>query len=348
MKEVYFKGTKIFEFQDENVMQIMGENRYLIRLIVEIFYRILNGYKFSDTDIEAMNGYYPEVIENGETLKKNDILVIKISEWKDILEQMTTKKNSILMNYILSLSGDLEINKATEEIEKSLIELSLSIDNIIKNNLLTTELFVETSTKNINFKKLINSFINIDYVNKIEERIPLWLFNECEAVNLFIKITDLALENGKESRMIIDMLDSKLEIKQYNYLIKKLIDLTEKHSNFGVWIIPSSEKGVLVDYSIFNSTYIVNDDMIKLGDFHITYESICRNYPDNKAPTEKEVLKALLTLFPFHRPEKSYQLTRETVIMFVFLDLLGKERGVVVNKDHLTQLEYNFLINTDK
>ena len=347
MKEIYFRGSKIFEFNDDNAIQIMGNKNYLIRVITEIYFKIFNGYRFSDLDIEAMNGYYPEVRQNGNTLKKNDIIVIKISEIGDILEQLTTKKNSVLIKYILSLSNDLSISKSVDKIDRALTELSISIDNLIKNKTSTVDLSIKTDIDNIDLDKIIKNFIDVNFISLDEERIPLWLLKDSEAVDLFINIIRLILDDGKKTRVIIDRLDSKIELKTYTKLIETLFVLTEEYSNFGIWIIPSTKKGVLVDYRIFSNTYIINEEIIKLGDFQVTYESICRNYPDNNIPTEKEVLKCLLQLFPFHTYEKEYLFTKEAIIMSVFLGLLGEEEAIEVKKDKLSKLEYKFLTSFD-
>ena len=343
MNEIYFKGLKIFEFDDDSAIQIIGNNNYLIKTILDVYCKIFSGYRFSDLDIEAMNGYYPEVRENGKILKKNDIIVIRLSETEDILDELTTKKGSILMEYLLSLNIELSINEVIEKVDKSLIELSICIDNLIKEKLATTDIFVKTEINEINLDKIIKSFIDTNFVNVVEERIPLWLLEDSQVVDLFINIIKLILEEGKKTRVIIDRLDSKMEIREYEKLVRILFDLTEKYSNFGIWIIPSSEKGVFVDYRIFNNTYIINEDIIKLGDFDITYESICRNYPDNNIPEKQEVLSSLLQLLPYHTREKEYLPTKETIIMLIFLKLLGEESIGEIKKINLSKLEYNFL-----
>lgn len=347
MKEIYFKGSKIFEFNDDNAIQIIGNNNYLINTITDIYFKIFNGYRFSDLDIEAMNGYYPEVKENGKVLKKNDILVIKISDIEDILEQFTTKKNSILVKYILSLSNDLSVSKIIEKIDRSLIELSISLDDLIKEKIKTTSLFIKTDVDDLSLDKIVKNFIDINFMRIDEERVPLWLLRDSETIDLFINILELVLEKGTKTRIIIDRFDSKIGVEDYKNLIEILFNLTDEYSNFGLWIIPSSKDGVLVDYRIFSSTYIFSNNIIKLGDFQITYESICRNYPDNNIPKEKEVLESLLKLFPFHTHQKEYSLTKETIIMSIFLGLLGEENSVKVKKEKLSELEYKFLISSD-
>lgn len=346
MKEIYFRGFKIFEFNDDKAIQIMGNNNYLIKLIIEIYFKIFNGYRFSDLDIEAMNGYYPEVREAGIALKKNDINVIKVSDRDDILEQLTATKNSILMKYILSLGNDLSISKSMDKVDRSLTELSISIDKLIIDKLTTNDLFVKTDINNITLDKIIKSFIDVNFINLDDERRPLWLLNDLEVVDLFIKIIKLMLEDGKKTKIIIDRLDSKIELRAYRKLIEILFDLTEEYSNFGIWIIPSIKKGVLVDYRVFKDTYIINEEITKLGDFQVTYESICRNYPDNNIPTKKEVLDSLLQLSPFHTNEKKYSLTKEVIIMSIFLGLLGEEI-IDVKKEKLSKLEYKFLTSSN-
>lgn len=343
MKEIYFKGSKIFEFNDDNAIQIIGTNNYLIRTVSDIYHKIFNGYRFSDIDIEAMNGYYPEVRENGKVLKKNDIVTIRLSGMEDILEQLMVKRNSILVKYISSLSSDLLISKVMEKIDRTLVELSICIDNLIEEKLSTRDMSIKTDINDINLDKIVNNFMDINFANLNGERIPLWLLKDSQLVDLFINIMELILEGGKTTKVIIDKLDSKMEIKEYKKLVSTLFDLTEKYSNFGIWIIPSTEKGVFVDYRIFDNTYIFNEEIIKLGDFEITYESICRNYPDNNIPGKKEVLRSLLQHFPFHTQEKEYLPTKETIIMFVFLKLLGEEEAVDVKISELSKLEYNFL-----
>ncbi len=346
MKEIYFKGSKIFEFNDDSAIQLVGNNNYLIRTISDIYYKIFSGYRFSDIDIEAMNGYYPEVRENGKALKKNDILVIKLSDMEDVREQLTIKRNSILVKHILSLSSDLLINQAMEKVDKSLVELSICIDNLIEEKLPITEMSIKTGISDVNLDKIIKNFIDINFVSLDDERVPLWLSKDLQVIDLFINMIELILEEGKKTRIIIDRLDSRMEIGVYKELVDRLFNLAGKYSSFGIWIIPSNEKGVFVDYRIFDNTYILNDDIIKLGDFDITYESICRNYPDNIIPEEQEVLRSLLQLLPFHTSEKKYPATKEIIIMSIFLELLGEEKDIGIRKDHLSKLEYNFLTSS--
>ncbi len=347
MKEIYFKGHKIFEFNDDNAIQIIGNNNYLIRTISDIYYKIFSGYRFSDLDIEAMNGYYPEVRENDSVLKKNDIIVVRLSDIDDILDQLTIKKNSILVKYILSLNDRILINKSIEQIDKALVELSICIDNLVEERLSITDMFIRTEINDINLDNIVKNFIDINFVNLDDERIPLWLLTDSQAVNLFLNIIGLILGEGKKTRVVLDRLDSKMELKEYKKMVEALFVLTERYSNFGIWIIPSCEKGVFVDYRIFNNTYICKEDIIKFGDFEITYESICRNYPDNNFPEKQEVLSSLLQLLPFHTPAKEYLSTKETIIMSIFLELTGEEGKVGVKKDCLSKLEYNFLTRYD-
>lgn len=346
MKEIYYRGIKIFEFNDDKIIQIIGYNKYLIRIITEIYYKIFTGYRFSDIDIEAMNGYYPEVKENGKVLKKNDILVIKISDIEDILEQLTIKKNSALMQYILSLGNNLLISKSLENIDKSLIELSILMDKLIEDRILTEELYIKAEVININLDKIIKTFMDINFINQYEERIPLWLLDNHQSVELFINIVRLILESGKEIKIIMDKMDSKMDIKSYNILTKELLNLTEKYYNLGIWIIPASIEGVLLDYKVFDNTYIINEEIIQLRDFEVTYESICRNYPSNNTPTKEEVIVSLMKLFPFHKEEKEYLFTKEVIIMSIYLRLLGMKDKVKVKETRLSRLEYNFLVES--
>jgi hypothetical protein len=102
MKEIFFKGRKIFEFDDSNGIQVIGSNTYFITLIVDIYMKVFNGYRYSDIDIDAMNGYYPEVREDGEILTKKELSVIQISDLEDVINQLTLKKNSILIVFCKS------------------------------------------------------------------------------------------------------------------------------------------------------------------------------------------------------------------------------------------------------
>ncbi len=348
MKEIFFKGVKIFEFNDDKVIQIVGSNNYLIRVITEIYHKVFTGYRFSDIDIEAMNGYYPEIRENGKVLKKNDILVIKTSDIEDILDQLTIKRNSVLTQYILSLNNNLLISKSLENIDQSLTELSILIDEFMKEKIATEELHIKTDVVNINLDKIIKTFIDINFLNQYEERTPLWLLDDYQAIDLFLNIIKIILEDGKKTKIIIDKIDSKIDINNYKMLIKELFNLTEEYSNLGLWIIPGSKEGVLVDYKVFNNTYIINEEVTVLRDFELTYESICRNYPSNDVPTRKEVLVSLMKLLPFHKEEKEYLFTKEAIIISIFLKLLGAEDKIKVKEHELSRLEYNFLLENIK
>lgn len=343
MKEIYFKGSKIFEFDDEDAIQILGRNNYLIRIVIDIYCKVFSGYRFSDEDMEAMNGYYPEIKENGRTLKKNDINVIRLSDIEDLLEHFVIKRDSILYKYISSLSRNFQLSKVIEKIDRTLIELTICIDNLLDQKLSTKDVLIRTDIIDINLDKVLKSFIEIYFVNLNEDRLPIWLMADTQIIDLFISMLELILEEGKTIRVIIDKLDSKMEIKEYNKFIKTLFNLTQDYPNFGLWIIPSTEEGVLVDYRIFNNTYVFHNEIIKFGDFETTYESICRNYPDNNIPDEHEVLKTLLQVFPFRTPEKEYLETKETIIMLIFSKLLGEEDVLNIKRNKLSKLEFNYL-----
>lgn len=348
MQEIYFKGTKLFEFKDSNAIQILGSNTYLIRIIIEIYYKILTGYKFSDVDMDAMNGYYPEVKRNGKTLKKNDIQIIKISDIVDIFDQLTVKKDSALLKYISSLSDHVLVSKSLEKIDESLTELSIVIDDLIKERIILNNLLIQTDINDVNLNKIIKEFIEIYYANQHEQRAPLWLLKELEIIDLFMEIINLVLEDGKDLTVILDKLDSKINLEHYNYLLKKLYLLTEEYFNCKLWIVPSSKDGILLNYSIFSNTYAINEEIIAMGDFETTYESICRNYPDNNMPSEDEVMKSLLQLIPFHSYEKEYSPSKETIIMSVFLDLLGEDTKIKIKNNHISNLEFNYLTGGGK
>lgn len=343
MKEIYFKGSKIFEFKDENAIQIIGNNTYLISLIIDIYDKIFSGYKFSDIDIEAMNGYYPEVKKDGKSLKKNDINLIRLTNISDIIDHLTITKSSILMKSILSFKDNIEINKSLLNVEKNLTELSIIIDMLLEDKLEKGELSIKSDICNMNFDNIFKNFFSVHFENNRDERISSWLLQEKESIDLFINLIKLLIESKEDITLIIDRLDSKISIANYRILLESLYKLTEKNSNFKIWIIPSRKEGVLLNYNIFQNTYIIKDNTIKLGDFEITYESISRNYPDNILPTRSEVVESLLQVLPFYNSEDLYLPTKEVIIMLIFLNLLGEENNIKIKDIQLSQLEKNFL-----
>lgn len=342
MIDINFSGEKIFEFKDSSIIQITGLNEELKRLIVDIYMKIFSGYKFSDVDMEAMNGYYPEIKDEGKILKKDDITVIKLSSIEDIVEQLQVKNDSILFKYLLSLGNELSTIKAINKVEESLIELCIGLDELIKNKISMENLSVMTNVYGIEFKKIIKSFINIDFIELSNQRKPLWLLKHKELIDLFLNTIKLIIEKDNNVIVIIDGLDVKIELGVYNYLIGKLYELTEEHSNFKIWLIPKTENGIRLDYKIFENTYILNESIVPMGDFDSTYESICRNYPDNNLPTKMQVLRTLLRLFSFHHSDKLYRLSKETVILQIFLKLLDEE-PIKLENTELSNLETNFL-----
>lgn len=344
MIEINFGGEKIFEYKDNSFIQITGLNEELKRLILDIYLKIFSGYKFSEVDMEAMNGYYPEIKKQGKILKKDDITVIKLSSFEDIIEHLQVKNDSILFKYLISLGSELSTNKAINKVEESLFELSIVLDELINNKIPVENLNVMTNVHGIEFKKIIKTFIDIDFIDIKNQRKPLWLLKDKELLDFFLNITELIIEKNNNVMIIIDGLDIRLDLGVYNYFIDKLYDLTEKHSGFKMWLIPRTEKGVRLDYTIFKNTYILNDSIMSMGDFDSTYESICRNYPDNNTPTRFQVLKTLLRLFPFHYNDKTHRLSKETVILQVFLKLLD-EIPIKLENVGLSNLENNFLIS---
>ncbi len=136
----------------------MGNNNYLTRTVSDVYYKVFSGYRFSEIDIEAMNGYYPEVRENGRALKKNDLIVIRLSDVEDLLEQFTIKRNSILEKHILSFNDNILINGSIEQIDRALVELSLCIDNLVEESLSTKDMFIRTEVNDINLDKIIKKF----------------------------------------------------------------------------------------------------------------------------------------------------------------------------------------------
>ncbi len=342
MIEINFSGKKIFEFKDNNIIQIIGRNEDLKRLIVSIYSRVFNGYKFSDIDMEGMNGYYPEITWEGKILKKDDIKIIKLSSVEDIVGQLQVKNNSILLKYLFSLSEKLSINRVLGEIEVGLSKLSVELDRIIKNAISIGDISMVTNVSDIAFKKIIKSFIDIDFINQNNQIKPLWLLKDIEFIDLFLNVIRLTIEGNNNVTVIIDGLDTRLGLGTYHYFIDKLYELIKEHFNFKIWLMPKTEEGVRADYEIFENTYILNDNVISLGNFDITYESICRNYPDNNLPTKTQVLKSILKLFPFHCENRKYYLSKEIVILQVFLKLLD-ENPIRVENAQLSNLETKFL-----
>lgn len=151
------------------------------------------------------------------------------------------------------------------------------------------------------------------------------------------------IEEGEDITIIVDKLDSKINIDYYKKLIDDLYQLTMEYSNFRIWIIPSIKEGVFLNYSVFENTYIIGEETIKLGNLDITYESICRNYPDNNFPSKHEVLASLLQNLAFHKSKNMYFPTKEAIIMSIFLKLLGENSNIQFIKEELSNLEKNFL-----
>ena len=343
MKEIYFRGSKIFEFEDENAIQIIGRNVQLITLIIDIYDKVFNGYKFLDLDIEAMSGYYPEVIKDGKSLKKRDMLLIRLSNMQDVIDQLTTKKNSVLTKSISAFKDNILINKFLVRLEEELTELSILIDELLEEKIGLKEISIKSDIININFDTVIKNFIDINFIRDNDNRIPSWLLNERESIELFINLIELIIESGEEITIIVDRMDSKMSINNYKILVDNLYKLTEENFNLKIWIIPSIKEGVFLDYKIFKNTYILGDEIRKFGEFDITYESICRNYPDNNIPSKEEVLKSLLYILPFHTPGQIYNQLREVIIMSIFLKLLGEEEVIRLKDIELSRLEKNFL-----
>lgn len=342
MIEINFRGSNIFSFKDENLIQILGKNEELKRLVIDIYLKIFNGYKFSDIDMEAMKGFYPEIIRENEILKKNDMSVIRISNIEDIFKELQINKGSVLLEYILSLSNDLSIVSTLDKFEESLLRLSIELDKQIEKDISSENLSIETEFSGIDFKKIITSFIKINFITDNNLRKPLWLLEEIELLDLFLDVIKLLINNKKSITLIIDGLDIRLDVKEYNYFIREINLLSEENSNFKVWLLPKSENGILVDYNVFNNTYIFNKEIMPMGDFDEAYESICRNYPDNNLPSRQKVLFSLLKLLPFYNEDNIYHFSKEVVILQIFFKLLDWEPMNVENKG-LSKLETNFL-----
>lgn len=343
MIEINFSGKKIFEFKNNNFIQITGWNEDLKRLIINIYLKVLNGYSFSDIDIDGMNGCYPEILQGGKVLKRNDVAVIRLSSIEDIIEQLQIKNNSILLEYLFSLNEELSINKTLNKIETVLFELSVEIDRFLE-NVMSSDISVITNVSSIDFKKIVKSFINIDFINKDNQIKPLWLLKSFEFIDLFLDVIQLIIKKNNNITIIVDGLDVRLRSETYNHFIDKLYGLTKDYSNFKIWLVPKTEKGIKIGYEFFENTYILNDSIISLGNFDITYESICRNYPDNSLPTKKQVLESILKLFSFHHKDKKYYLSKETAILQVFLKLLDEE-PIIIENSQLSNLETRFLID---
>ncbi len=345
MVTINFAGKKIFEFKDNNIMQVIGQNEELKRLIINIYSKILNGYRFSDIDVEAMNGYFPEIIKKGKKYNKGDILVIEISDIQDIIEQLQVNRNSILKKYLLSLGAELSINKTLAEIEESLIGLTIELDDLMGKKFSTGDINIITNISHMSFKKIIKSFIDIELINYDGQRKSPWLLRDKELIDLFFNIILLLVEKNHNITFIINGLDTNIEITTYYYLVDKIFNLTKTQPNLKVWLFPKTRRGVHMDYKIFEDTYILNEDVFTMGDFDITYESLCRNYPDNNYPTKIQVLNTLLRVFPFHYQEKLYHSSKEAVIMRIFLELLHKD-SIKLENTKLSSLETRFLTSS--
>lgn len=342
MIEINFKGQNLFTYVDNNSIQIVGIDEKKKRLIIDIYLKILNGYKFTETDMEAMDGYYPEIKNKDVSLKKNDILAIKLSNIEDMYEHLKLSKSSIIFKYLISLKNEIDIVKELENIEEDLLTLCLRIDDIIKYKISNKSVSFKTDIISIDFKNIIKSFIDINYVDQNEDSIPLWLLNEKQIIDLFLDILILIIEKNEDITLIIDGLDVKIGIDEYNYFVNKLYTLTKEYSNFRIWTVPKTVGGIFLDYDIFSNTYILNEKNNSLGDFITTYDSVCRNYPDNNVPSKKEVLEAILEFFPFHKESKTYPLNKKTVIFKIFLFLLNGE-GINIEDNQLSKLEDKFL-----
>lgn len=344
MKELFFKGKKIFEYDNYSAIQLIGTNKYLISLIIDLYTRIFSGYRYSDIDIDAMNGYYPELKEDGKLVNKKDMTVIRLSDLPEIIDQLTLKKNSILMKNVLSLNDEPSISDIIRKLEEVLIELSIDIENLLGSKLGLESFSIKADADNITFDRSVDSFIRLNFsIEDDDVRVPSWLLSEEQSIELLINLINLLIESGERITVIIDRLDSKLALSNYHKLINDLYKLTVENSNFNIWIIPNTKDGALLDYNIFESTFIINDDVFKFGNFDVTYDSICRNYPDNIYPCNEEVLTSLLQHYPFHRSDTQYYPSRELVIMSVFLEVLGETKEIKTLENGLTSLEKNFL-----
>ncbi|MFA5576296.1 MAG: CRISPR-associated protein Csn2-St [Tissierellaceae bacterium] len=347
MIEIYFSGKMLFEFKDKNIVQIAGLNEESKRLIVDIYYKVFKGYKFSEVDMEGMNGYYPEIKKDGQIIKKDNNIVIKLTDINDIMEQLSIKSDSILLKYLLSLGGELPVSRALNKVEENLMELSIELDRLIQNKIDMDNVSIITEVSGVDLKKVIKSFVDVNFIDYKNKKKPLWLFKDKDLINLFLNYTRLILEKDNNFIIIIDGIDARIGLDVYKYFIDKLYLLSEKYSNLNIWLIPKTCDGVWVNYEIFDNTYIISDKLITFEDFDITYESICRNYPDNNLPTRFQVLEVLLKILPFHYADKTYLQTKETVILQVFLKLQDNE-PLKIKESGLSHLETNFLTSINR
>lgn len=348
MTEIRANGKTILNIKENNIIQILGNNLELKKKIINIIDQTFEGYKYSYIDIDYMDGFYPEILRKDRTkYKKKDRLFLRLSSIDDVLDEFKLGSGSLLLNYINSITDDIEIALYLDKVEEALLNLSNALDNNLNKKFENENIFLNTVLSNMDMKDITKTFYEVNYSDPNKKLKPLWLFKEEEVISLFISIMISMIEGKEDILLVLDGIDSEMSNRGYDMFISKLLGLLEVYPNLEILSLPKNEFGVIMNKEVFSNTYILNEEVIELREFDMTYDIICDHYPDLIYPTEEQVMYALLILYPNINRDILYSSSVETIILQIFLNLLDED-NVKVENSSLSRLEINFLTSLSK
>lgn len=341
--EIKCNNAKLFEYEEENFLQLLGDNKDRIKDIVKIYSDYFSNAKYTDLEIMSWQHGLPEVVIDGTKISRTRKEVLVLSSAEDIYRQMSLVKDSLLSEYLDNFAGNMELARKMEALEDLLLEYALDLESLIQLN--GYALKIKVDAEGVNFKSLLKNFLDFSICREgdILSQEP-WQHKMKEVVDIFVEMLILqSRERECDTDIILNRLDVHLEDKVYKTLLESLKKESELNSKIHVWNIPENETNYLTDEESFEKTYVVKDNNYELGSFASSYESICRNYPDNNYPNEDMVKEAIIKKFPNHNSSKAYALSKELIILKLYLDLMQIDSKIKIDHSKVTDLELNFL-----
>ncbi|MDO4666304.1 MAG: CRISPR-associated protein Csn2-St [Streptococcus sp.] len=328
--------------------QVVGEDTQLKYYLWQILIWYFDGKKYSVEDLELFQQNEPQIISDGDVLKRTDYKLFYISDIQNLVEQMIYKKGTVAFEYLKIKFNNLDIVDQIDCINDKLDYIS-SIMNT-KLNIQIGDIVYHTESQYFNAEQLIlKNFL--PYFSIKEKNISFEFIDNKIKFLIFLELlSEILKQSSKKIILMLKNIDDYLDYSSFIDCCNQMKKLTEIFKNFHVIIFPSNEGYLYVNRENIEYINIISGLVTHYYEFSFLYDRFIGHYPSNNIPTEEEFLKILQKISSYLFNSELNHISLSTVDL-ASINILNKlyhyDKSINYYFQHVDPLLLNFLSNKD-
>ena len=334
-----------FEFERHKISQIIGDNRILIKEMLEAYTDFYMLNRYNEYDVEYYTDFIPTLLNEDDCEASRNINILFLNDILDIDKYMLGKQGLINRKIIEEIEK-LKLTNHWNNLEKAVQDICSALNDDKSDETLKIEWLYNRS-------KLVESLVkNIEHQFVYENRkLQLNRISVDIKIKYFLNLLDNVLNyDNSKIQLIVYNFDIHFSKEDYKFFITKLFELVEKYNHLSIWHIPYSIDNRIEHKEIVEYTYFFCKKIHKFENIFDIFEEICINYPSNILPTESEVISAIMRLETLQISKwQPIKFDRLEVIQKLYLKMLNSvgvsEKNKEQNSVEIDQLEKAYLFS---